>query len=1548
MIASIIKRPVFVAMLLFGLSLLGVISYMQLPLELFPTIEPSMLIVTVNGPNNADPAYMEREGVIPIESAIAGLDNIESIESSIRRGQATIFVFYTQKSNPKYASIKLQECVETNEAQMGEGFSASVQKSNPDQLTDQFITFQARGDGGLDQIREVADEKIVPDLEKIDGVANVEIYGGQQRSIEIILDEDELEEYGLTFSQVSSLVSQGVSDRQYMGPVFEGSRQFFVNLESKLATFQDIENIVIRQQGPILLKHIATIMDGVAEEDSISRINGMESVTISLYRSPEANLLSLSRKTRKIIEDLNREVESDGISLVIQQDAALEIEENIDIILLLALVGGLLAVAVLFFFLRNISLVLIVALTIPAAVLISMNLFYALGITINTLSLVGVAIAIGMLLDNSIVVLENIHRHLGRKEDVRTAVVQGTNEVARAIFAATLTTICIFLPFVFSTFRELKALGWQVGVAIISTLLISLAVAFLLIPAFSYIYLSRKDRSKKAFSAVDKNNRLTQIYNVLLKSCLRFPARTLIIGLVAFAVSLYLCFTLSINVPQEIELDNFFLYATFPSGTTLDTADSLVKEMDVKVEEFTEIEERLVTIKEDNAVFNFRLTEDFVKSSGSSFDALREALFEELDESFRQVDFSYEESEQNVGSRGSGGVGSQGNSFNKILGIGTSQERVVIHGQDLDLMIDIAEDIQYNIEELETVSNSNVSVSSQAPSIDLYLDKPAMSHFDVSLQSFQSEIASLQKEMSSGVSQELGFEEVEIIIKGKVEEGEEDEEKTSEDLRRLNIASAAGGTVPILQLSELVYSNGYFRINRINQEKQVYVYYRFESDIEESKQFLEAARASIQQIVADFSPPPGILLEVEHAENDLSEFYYLIFVGILLIYMVLASTFESLSTPFAMMLTLPLAAVGAFWGLIFTGHSLFNANALIGLFILLGVVVNNGIILIDYSRILEKRNFRTTRALVTAGLARVRPILITALTTILAMLPIALGKSAYIASIGAPFAVTVIGGLGVGTLFTLLLVPTVSYGLHNALSWWRGLNWKTKGIQGLAFVGGVFVIFSLVYTFPWRVAITFILFLLIPSVTYFFQTSLRRTHADLIAQGLPITITVRNITKLYDDFSRFSKEWRKGRIEKLHSLTRNLVWQIPLYIFLFYFTYVYLSRGFWILFFSLLFYGSTLALARGRFKTIFYNLLYWGLPLPNLWFYFKQWGQKEPVWAVAFFWYFCLLIYATSKKLSRKKIDIMRLKGRFRRARKFYYRLVKSVPIIGRQRTPFRALDRVSIEIESGMFGLVGPNGAGKTTLMRVICGILPPTRGKVFFNDIDLGAKREELQSLIGYLPQEFGTYENMTAYQFLDYQAILKGIWNASTREKSVKHAISSVHLDKSSDIKIKNFSGGMKQRVGIAQTLLRLPRILVVDEPTAGLDPRERIRFRNLLSELAKDRIVIFSTHIIEDISSSCNRVAVMDEGETKFIGTPQEMIELTSDFVWEANVTEETFAKIRRTENIVHQMRTANKVRVRILAAKKPVPDAVQVTPTLEDSYIWLIGQEDTSS
>ncbi|MCP4566134.1 MAG: efflux RND transporter permease subunit, partial [FCB group bacterium] len=399
-------------MILTGLCLLGIVSYTQLPVELFPYTELPFLIVQINGPENADPSFVEQQAVIPIESAIAALDDIERIESYVDRRRATIFVYYTQSSNQKYAYLKLQECVEANKSQMDDDFSAIVTKIDTSQLTNRFIVFQARGEGSLDQIRQVVDEKVVPELESIDGIANVEVYGGREHSVEIIVDENELNAYNLTMAQVASAISRGVGSRQYLGQAFDGRKQYFVNLTTDYMSVTDLEEVVIKDRGPLLLKHIAEIKDGGAEKESIARINGMESVTVTLIRNREANLLSLSGKARDAIEELDEKVKSDGISLVIQTDEAEVIETNIDDILLLALIGGLLAVVVLWVFLRNLALVVIAASAIPISVLISMNLFYALDITINTLTLVGIAIAIGMLLDNSIVVLENIHRQL--------------------------------------------------------------------------------------------------------------------------------------------------------------------------------------------------------------------------------------------------------------------------------------------------------------------------------------------------------------------------------------------------------------------------------------------------------------------------------------------------------------------------------------------------------------------------------------------------------------------------------------------------------------------------------------------------------------------------------------------------------------------------------------------------------------------------------------------------------------------------------------------------------------------------------------------------------------------------------------------------------------------------------------------------------------------------------------------------------------------------------------------------------------------------------
>ncbi|MCK5700482.1 MAG: efflux RND transporter permease subunit, partial [Cyclobacteriaceae bacterium] len=332
----------------------------------------------------------------------------------------------------------------------------------------------------------------------------------------------------------------------------------------------------------------------------------------------------------------------------------------------------------------------------------------------------------------------------------------------------------------------------------------------------------------------------------------------------------------------------------------------------------------------------------------------------------------------------------------------------------------------------------------------------------------------------------------------------------------------------------IFYSTGLRNINRVNQEKEIELTYQFESDINESKTLLEIARLEIDDIVANMSLPSGLAVEVIHESSELDEYYFLIIAAFILIYMILASVFESFTSPFVLMFSIPLAAIGSFAALIITDNSLLNTNTLTGFLILLGVVVNNGIILIDYTNILQKQGFRMSRALMVAGMARVRPILITAITTIIALMPLAMGEDEYVGSIGAPFAITVIGGLTFSTIFTLIFIPTFYSGLNNTISWFKGLDWKIKAVQLLAIGFACYLIYFRVDAFIWQLADLMLALILIPGITYFLLTSLKQANTTLISADEDLHIKIQNLAKVYDRDSRFSREWKSGKKIKAH------------------------------------------------------------------------------------------------------------------------------------------------------------------------------------------------------------------------------------------------------------------------------------------------------------------------------------------------------------------------------------------------------------------------------
>ena len=1552
-------------MLFIALSLLGYVSYKQLPVELLPNAELPMLFVQVSSQQDMDPQYVESEVIIPLEGAISSIGGVDKIQSNIDSRQSNIQVDFKNTVNFKITSLRLQEKVNELAATLPEGFTVQLQKVDVSQLGGNFMVLQVRGSGGIDRVRNIVDKEIRSDLENIDGVASVNVYGGREKAIEIRLHPEACRALDLTPSKISSLLTQNTQDKAFVGFVDEPDSKYFIHVNSLYTAVSDLENIVVAP-GPVLLKDVGTVFFDLKEETSFSRVNGKDAVSVALANDSQANLIDLSHRATEAIDKLNKKLEHLDVEVVVQENTAETMENNIDQIINLALIGGLLAVLILWLFLKNLRLVFFIALSIPISVYTAFNFFYAFGITINSLTLVGMALAIGMLLDNSVVVLENIYRLSGTGATPERSVTQGTREVWRSIVAATLTTVTVFLPFVFSDNFMIKLIGHHIGVSIISTLTISLFVALLFIPMATYTLLRKKTGQSVFYEKVSIVQRPVQIYLVFLKTCMRNSGVTIIGAIILLFATLILSITLNVQQMKDVDSDRFNIYATMQTGSTLDNTDKVVKVMEERLTDFPEMKDLICRIRETDAVLTLVLKDDYTKIGKRKIADIKADVQSKL-ANIQGVEISVNEA---MGGGGGGSSAMSGlGSFMRLLGIGDNRERIVIKGSDFDVMQLVAEDFRYYLDEQEFIRNSNVSYNRRQPEIRLDFDPILLTSYDISRANISSGLAALNSEYSSGSSFKVGEDTYDIIIRNDVPEAEEEEEetgkkdKTIDDLRAVQIQNAAGGLHNLQDLASINYGRGRSRIMRVNQDKQIEVFYNFSKDVESSKDLLEGYRSDIDQLVAGYNLPAGVAVEVFHEEDQFADFKFLIVAAFILIFMILASVFESLVTPFVLLFSIPLAAIGSLLALLLTGNSLLNANTLTGFLILLGVVVNNGIILIDYSNILRRQGYRRNRALMTAGLSRIRPILITSITTIVAMFPLAMGDAEYAGAIGAPFAITVIGGLAFSALLTLILIPTVCMGLENTLQWYRGLSPKIWILHLVLFLLGIACIWLYADGMLWQSIYLVLLVFGIPGVTYFAQTSLRRARSKVIDPGEEIHISVRNLVKIYDWPGRFSRQWNSGLHIRRHlglgneyrSLKDfvNVIWQFGMLLFGIYFTWFFIDNRLWIFLLSFAIYATILYLWRKvreylyfRFaesKTVKYinRVIFWSIPPVILFILFLKMDNTNLVGVVGLLWAFCIAVYISSQYLYEKEINIERIKGRMAGLRRSWFRMVKSIPLIGKQRKPFKALRGVSFEIRTGMFGLLGPNGAGKSTLMRVICGILEQSYGSIWINGLDTRIYREELQSLIGFLPQEFGTYENMSSWEFLDYQAILKGITDTALRNERLEYVLKAVHMYERKDDKIGSFSGGMKQRIGIALILLHLPRILVVDEPTAGLDPRERIRFRNLLVELSRDRIVIFSTHIIEDISSSCSQVVVINKGDLKYFGDPINMVDMAAGKVWQFHIGREEFEKVLDKTMVIHHIQDGDTIQVRYLSAVPPYEGAVQVEPNLEDAYLCLL-------
>lgn len=1564
----IIKRKVLISMLFVAVSMLGVFSYRQLPVELYPSVQVPYLFVQVATNLEVDPKYMESQAIIPLEGAIGTLKGVDKIVSTAGQRQGSIQISYAPGTNVKFAYLKLQEKIEEAKKNIPQDFFVQALKFDMDQINNSLMTLQVKGSGGVDRVRQVVNRELVNKFQNIDGIANVAVFGGKEKSVEIILNEEVCKAFGITPADIRSALSRNARARSFAGKLNENNQYIFVNVSADYSNINDIRELVVRETGSVKLKDIAQIRFGVKEQDSYSRVDGKDAVTMQLTRDTQSNMIDLSNRVKDEIEILNKEFKSKDIEIVVQTNNAETMEKNISLIIQLALIGGLLAIFILWIFLKNLRLVMAIGFAIPISVYTAFNFFYAYGISINSLTLLGMALAIGMLLDNSVVVMENIYRLASRNNDIDTVVKQGVKEVWRSITASTLTTVAVFLPFAFSENFMIGVFGKHIGVSIIATMLISLVVALLLVPMLTHTFLKIQIKKQQInFERISFHNRLIQIYMVLLKSCMRNPARTVMGAFGVFFLTLIISLGISMIKLQEPELVNLTLYVTMPGGTTLENTDKLVANAEQRLLKLKEKKEIISQIYEEEAVITVSLVKDYKKIRNFSVPKVKKEILNTL-RGMEPARFSWDPPISGRRFGGGGGDFDDDFDFGQLMGFGSQKEKVIVKGQNYQAILNQANLVKYYLSQQSSIQDVNINLPSARPEIQLNFDKQLMAFYNIQASAVVSELNSFPHEFSSGAKFKQGADEYDIQI--ITLSTNDDKNRNLDELKKLPVKGANSSQFELQNISAFNFNEGAATIKRTNQEKQLEVVYSFIKEVTDDKSLLSTAQLEVENLIRNATLPTDVSLEIVHQDQNLGDFKFLIIAAIILVYMILASVFESFSKPVVMMFAIPLAGIGSLLALIVTNNPIMNANTFTGFIILIGIVVNNGVILIDYSNVLKSRGYGPSRALMMAGLARVRPILITSVTTIIALFPLAMGKAEYVTQIGTPFAVTVIGGLGLSTLLTLVFIPSMNSGMSSALNWIYGQKTLIKVLIFAVYLAGGYLIYEEVDSTIWKIIDYILLIVLTPASIYFLQTSLRKANEKLIDESAPLKIKVRNLVKIYDWDTRFMREWKSGikirqrlGMEKEYRTWKDfdyLIWHLPFIGFTVYFIYFFLESGFW--FFILpaglymLVLGALAPVKRyahwlksqqkrkwfTRIALLTYKLVFWGFPALAMVIFKMKYGLLGLILPFLFLWYLVLAIKITSDKLYKEKINVNRLQGRFKGFRKFFYRFVMVIPLIGKKKVPFKALKGVSFEIESGMFGLLGPNGAGKSTLMRIICGILEPSYGQITINEFDIKEKREELQGLIGYLPQEFGMYENLTAWEFLNYMGLLKKLYNREERESRVEYVLGAVHMQDHKHEKIGSFSGGMKQRIGIAQILMHLPRILVVDEPTAGLDPRERIRFRNLLVELSRERIVIFSTHIIEDVASSCNKVAVVKGGQVKYLGEPIHMAHLAEGKIWMTDMTIETFEAFKENHVIIHHMRDGDNIRVRCLSENSPAENAKPVKANLEDAYLWLLS------
>ena len=996
-----VRRPITTSMFFLAILIFGSISLLRLPIDILPDITyPAITIYTEY--EGAGPQEVERLITEIIEKRVSTIENVKEIRSTSAEDASTVTVDFNWGTDLAEAANDIRENLDRVRRFLPEDAEDPyLYKYDPSNRPILFISL--RGPLHPSKLRDLADDRIKYDIEQIEGVAAVDIWGGLEREIQVDVNRGKLRSIGLSIDAlVTILKAENLSLPG--GRLETGRREWLIRPLGEFSSLKDIENIIVatRQGRPIYLKQVADVKDGFKELRRHMRINGERGVMVAVRKRSGSNTVQVSNRVLTILPRLRHDL-PEGITFSVLLDTADFIRKSIKQVKQVAFIGGILAIVVLFAFLRNIRSTLIISASIPIAIWSTFFLLDRMGLTINMMSLGGLALGIGMILDSSIVVLENIFRHREEGRGAIEGALEGSQEVGMAITASTLTTICVFLPLLFLKGIE-GVIFKQMALTVTFSLVAALVVALSLIPMFSSRFLRVERKDTGAVRA--------RFYEGYLKGLgWSLTHRKTVLG--GSVLLLFLAFwTLQVKgVGTELlpEIDEGVINGVIemPVGTRLDITDSITSEAEKII---------LSDVPEMEGMFA-RSGTHWRRGGGSHMAFFRAHLVDIKDRkrSTKEIVANLRPKFANIPDA-KVRISEGRSMYTGILG-GGSEERLEIDlkGYDLEQGKTIANEIIHRIKPVEGVIYPRISLEDNRPELKIVIDRskaatmglPISRILQVINTNIEGTVASRYRE---------GGDEFDILVRLR-----EEDRGRLQDVLNISINGPGGKDIPLKGFATITEGKGPTKIERRDQERLITVMAGIKG------RDLGHIVEEIRERLSDLKLPRNFRLdfasEYEKQREAFVGLLFAIILAIVLVYMVMASQFESLTEPFVIMFTIPLASIGVIIAILVLRMNV-TIPVFIGGVLLIGIVVNNGIVMIDYINRLRKKEHPLREAILIGAKRRLRPIMMTTLTTSLALVPMALGVGEG-SEINAPLARVVIGGMLVSALFTIFFVPTL-------------------------------------------------------------------------------------------------------------------------------------------------------------------------------------------------------------------------------------------------------------------------------------------------------------------------------------------------------------------------------------------------------------------------------------------------------------------------------------------------------------------------------------------